>query len=118
MSIAATVNTLSLVAHLLTNAQMKKVFILTRKYIIITVVNVLSGVRVLTMLSNTLDYINMDLRVDCKMRHENGNCLPCGGFCTAVSNEICYALHNAYNRGFTDCHKIIRKSKKESYVEV
>jgi hypothetical protein len=48
------------------------------------------------------------------MRHENGNCMPVGGFCTAVSNEICQALHNAYNHGFVDCHKIIRKGKEEN----
>ncbi len=32
---------------------------------------------------------------NCPMRHENGNCLPAGGFCTANKN-ICEALHNAY----------------------
>jgi hypothetical protein len=105
------VSTLSLVAHLLTNAQMKKVTILTRSAITTIAVNILSGVRMQTMWNNTWDYINMDLRTDCKMRHENGNCLPCGGFCTAVSNEICHALHNAYNHGFNDCHEIIRNNK-------
>ena len=35
---------------------------------------------------------------DCKMRHENGNCLPAGGFCTANKN-ICDALHHAYEMG-------------------
>ena len=35
---------------------------------------------------------------DCPMRHENGNCLPLGGFCTANKN-ICEALHNAYEMG-------------------
>ena len=39
-------------------------------------------------------------REDCVMRHENGNCLPCGGFCLAVNNEICYALQLAYNKGY------------------
>lgn len=38
-------------------------------------------------------------RKDCPMRHENGNCLPCGGFCTAVSDPICEALHNAFEHG-------------------
>lgn len=42
-------------------------------------------------------------RENCKMRHENGNCLPCGGFCTAVNDEICKALHNAYQHGHDDC---------------
>lgn len=64
------------------------------------------------MRNNTHNRINVELRQDCKMRHENGNCLPCGGFCTAVSNEICSALHNAYNHGFTDCHEIIRNNKE------
>ena len=69
-------------------------------------------------LNNTWDYINMDLRTDCKMRHENGNCLPCGGFCTAVNNEICYALHNAYNHGFLDCYETIRNNKEDINVEI
>lgn len=33
-------------------------------------------------------------RENCPMRLENGNCLPCGGFCTAVNDEICRALHD------------------------
>ena len=40
-----------------------------------------------------------DIRSNCPMRHENGNCLPCGGFCTAVNDEICEALHHAYIKG-------------------
>ena len=36
---------------------------------------------------------------DCPMRHENGNCLPCGGFCTAVNLPVCEAVHNAYKMG-------------------
>ncbi len=42
----------------------------------------------------------MNVREDCVMRHENGNCLPCGGFCLAVNDEICYALQLAYNKGY------------------
>ena len=39
----------------------------------------------------------------CRMRHKgNGNCLPQGGFCEAVSDPICEALHNAYYKGWTD----------------
>ena len=42
-----------------------------------------------------------ELRKDCPMRHsDNGNCLPAGGFCTAVSDPICKALHNAYSCGW------------------
>ena len=40
-------------------------------------------------------------RKDCPMRHfSNGNCLVCGGFCLAVKDEICEALHQAYNKGY------------------
>lgn len=38
-------------------------------------------------------------RADCQMRHENGNCLPAGGFCTAVNDQICEAIHAAYDAG-------------------
>ena len=38
-------------------------------------------------------------RLNCPMRHENGNCLPAGGFCTAVNDAICEALHNAFRHG-------------------
>ena len=39
-------------------------------------------------------------RVNCPMRHENGNCLPVGGFCTAVNDPICDGLHNAFDKGY------------------
>lgn len=40
-------------------------------------------------------------RKDCPMRHySNGNCLVCGGFCTAVNDAICEALHQAYDKGY------------------
>ncbi len=42
---------------------------------------------------------NVASRYGCPMRHKNGNCLPCGGFCTAVNDEICGALHEAYSMG-------------------
>lgn len=38
-------------------------------------------------------------RQDCLMRHDNGNCLVAGGFCTSVSDSICEALHRAYDCG-------------------
>lgn len=41
-----------------------------------------------------------DLRKDCQMRHENGNCTVIGGFCTAVNDPICEGLHSAYDRGY------------------
>lgn len=44
--------------------------------------------------------MNTELRKNCPMRHECGNCLPAGGFCTAVNDPICEALHNAYDTGW------------------
>lgn len=41
-----------------------------------------------------------DKRKDCQMRHENGNCTVAGGFCTAVNDQICEALHNAFYCGY------------------
>ena len=38
----------------------------------------------------------------CPLMHENGNCLPVGGFCTAVQDEICFALRKAYEDGKFD----------------
>lgn len=46
-------------------------------------------------------------RHSCPMRHVNGNCLPCGGFCTAVNDEICEALWSAYHHGFLDANNIV-----------
>ena len=46
--------------------------------------------------------VNSELRKDCTMRHENGNCMPAGGFCTANNDCICKALHNAYADGYAD----------------
>ncbi len=40
-----------------------------------------------------------EYRNNCPMRHDNGNCLPCGGFCTAVNDPICEAMQNAYLMG-------------------
>lgn len=48
---------------------------------------------------NFNDVLCSALRRDCPMRHENGNCLPAGGFCTAVNKPICEALKNAYEMG-------------------
>lgn len=45
---------------------------------------------------------NIKMWPDCSMRTGWGNCDPAGGFCTAVSKEICEALHNAYFRGYYD----------------
>lgn len=44
-------------------------------------------------------------RKNCPMRHCNSNCLPCGGFCTAVNDAICEAIHQAYDHGFRDGYR-------------
>ena len=41
-------------------------------------------------------------RENCPMRADNGNCLPVGGFCTAVSDIYCEIAHRAYGRGYLD----------------
>lgn len=49
-------------------------------------------------------------RKGCPMRHpDNGNCSPAGGFCTAVSNAICEALHSAYDLGGFDLFRRVRQ---------
>lgn len=53
----------------------------------------------------------MERKGPCPMRHANGNCLPCGGFCLAVNDEICTALHSAYQRGRTSALPPLRKKK-------
>lgn len=44
----------------------------------------------------------MTERDDCPLRHANGNCLPVGGFCTSVNDEICKGLKQAYECGKQD----------------
>lgn len=52
-------------------------------------------------------------RKGCPMRHSvNGNCLPAGGFCTSVNDEICAALHSAYDMGGCDLLRRIREQEK------
>ena len=51
-------------------------------------------------------------RKNCPLRHENGNCLPCGGFCTAVNDAICEAIHQAYDHGFGDGY---RKAQADAF---
>lgn len=51
-----------------------------------------------------------DLRKECPMRHENGNCTVIGGFCTAVNDPICLGLHNAYELG---CYNAALRLKQE-----
>ena len=49
----------------------------------------------------------------CEMRHENGNCMPAGGFCFCEYNkEICKALRHAYEMGKYNAAKEI----SEKYI--
>ena len=48
-------------------------------------------------------------RENCPMRHECGNCLPAGCFCTAVNDHICEALNNAFNHGVYYAITIIKR---------
>lgn len=53
------------------------------------------------------------IRENCPMRHENGNCLPCGGFCTSVNDLICEALHKAYDSGYHNVIVVQEKPKPQ-----
>ena len=59
-----------------------------------------------------MNNIKEEIRIGCPMRHENGNCLVAGGFCTAVNTPICEALHNAYDAGKTHS---MEEMKKQGY---
>ena len=51
-----------------------------------------------------------EMRKDCPMRGNLGNCSPVGGFCMdAVSDEICEAVHNAYYRGYYTALKELKE---------
>ena len=55
-------------------------------------------------------------RKDCPMRHENGNCTVAGGFCTAVNDPICEALHSAFDCGYRSA--ISARQEVESKLKV
>lgn len=56
-----------------------------------------------------------EMRKDCPMRGNLGNCSPVGGFCMdAVSDEICEAVHNAYEHGF---YNAVRMMKEQEHSE-
>lgn len=59
-----------------------------------------------------MESVKDGVRIGCPMRHENGNCLVAGGFCTAVNTPICEALHNAYDTG--KMHSM-EEMKKQGY---
>ena len=46
------------------------------------------------------------------MRGNLGNCSPVGGFCMdAVSDEICEAVHNAYDHGFYNAARTLKEQE-------
>ena len=57
-----------------------------------------------------------DSRKSCPMRHENGNCTVAGGFCTAVNDPICEALHSAFDCGYRSA--IRARQEVESKLKV
>lgn len=53
-----------------------------------------------------------EMRKDCPMRGNLGNCSPVGGFCMdAVSDEICEAVHNAYAHGFNNAVRTLKEQE-------
>ena len=59
-----------------------------------------------------------EMRKDCPMRGNLGNCSPVGGFCMdAVSDEICEAVHNAYDQGFFNALKMTKKQEAQRDYE-
>ena len=44
---------------------------------------------------------------------ENGNCLPVGGFCTAVADVYCEIAQNAYRHGYFDRTYVAYKAEKK-----
>ena len=57
-----------------------------------------------------------DKRKGCPMRHENGNCTVAGGFCTAVNDPICEALHNAFDCGYRSAIRARREIESKLKV--
>lgn len=59
-------------------------------------------------MNDLLERSGMLDRKNCPLRHQNGNCLAIGGFCTAVCGEICYGLLNAYDHGKNDALELLK----------
>lgn len=60
-----------------------------------------------------------EMRKDCPMRGNLGNCSPIGGFCMdAVSDEICEALHNAYDRGFYNAARTLKEQEPKTPIHI
>lgn len=64
--------------------------------------------------------VNTEERKNCPLRHAgNGNCLSLGGFCTAVSDELCKAMRDAYDKGWRDAAtRAIRILERHKEVDV
>ena len=62
----------------------------------------------------------------CSCRHENGNCLPVGGFCTSVPTEYCvmarkleeYKATNATPEECKEALALLEKQKAGLVVEL
>lgn len=54
---------------------------------------------------------------NCPLRHDNGNCLPVGGFCAAVCDEVCNAVRKAYGDGYEDGFMDGQKNMLEAQAE-
>lgn len=58
-----------------------------------------------------------EMRKDCPMRGNLGNCSPVGGFCMdAVSDEICEAVHNAYEHGFYNAVRTLKEQEPKAVI--
>ena len=64
------------------------------------------------MVMEKVSLLELRDRKNCPMRHPSGNCTVAGGFCTAVSDWLCDALHCAYDKG--EYHALLKmKERKE-----
>lgn len=52
---------------------------------------------VLKIINKHLKEVEKNQRENCPYRHENGNCLPIGGFCLSVSDKECKHLKEVEN---------------------
>ena len=60
-----------------------------------------------------------EMRKDCPMRGNLGNCSPVGGFCMdAVSDEICEAVHNAYDYGFYNAARMLKDQEPKNILDI
>ena len=58
------------------------------------------------------------VRQDCEYRHENGNCLKVGGFCTAVDDKHCYkCAMNGSGSKYCDNCKYKRQTGEWIYID-